>query len=85
MGITVKIAGLGKEFKEGGFKKAFDELPHGRIIQYRDEICQLCYWSVSTFKYKINGKVSFRIFEIQQIENFFQGKNLNAWTGEKLN
>jgi len=79
-----KIAGIGKEYKEGGFKEAYYCLPHNKLIEAREEICALCFWSKGIFGQKLSGKISFRIYEIEKIEEYFRAKNLDAWTGEKI-
>jgi hypothetical protein len=82
--IRKKQSGLGKETKEGGFKEAYHSLQHKMLLQARDEICKLCYWNVATFRVKLKGGAPFRVYEIQQIEKFFEQYNMNAWTGESL-
>lgn len=74
----------GKEIKEGGFREAYHSLPHKKMPEAKAEICRLCYWSNSIFQMKCTGKLPFRMYEIDQIENYFKLHNLNAWTGEPL-
>jgi hypothetical protein len=75
---------LKKETIEGGFKVAFDSLPHNKRKESRDEICERCYWMPWTFRSALSGGRPFRTFEKQQIEIFFAKYNLNAWTGEEI-
>lgn len=81
--ITVREQ-LGKEIREGGFKKAYHRLPHFMLHEAKEEICNKCFWSPATFASKINGRKLFRVFEIQQIELFFLSHGINAWTGEPI-
>lgn len=85
MAEVKKQPGLGKELKEGGFKKAYHSLPHNKLKEARAEICRLCYWNEGTFRMKLSGRIPFRVYEIMKIEDFFTGQNLSAWTGELLN
>lgn len=84
MNTKTKRIMFGKEFRDGGFKEAFDSLPYNKRMEARDEICKLCYWNINIFGTKITGRVAFRIYEIEKIESFFKTYNINAWTGEKL-
>jgi hypothetical protein len=81
---TVKL-GIGKEMKQGGFKNAFHSMPHKQLQFAREEICRRCYWSKATFISKLAGNRPFRVFEINQLEQFFIEHNIDAWTGESLN
>jgi len=80
-----KIINREKVIIEGGFYEAFHSLPSKCLKDARIEICNLCYWSVATFKSKQKGKHPFRAWEVQKIEEFFRIRNINAWTGENLN
>lgn len=75
---------IGKEFKEGGFRRAYFSLPFNMMKEAKSKICSLCYWNESSFNVKLSGRHYFRLYEIEQIENFFAAYNLNAWTGEPL-
>jgi hypothetical protein len=77
-------ASFGKEFKEGGFREAFDMLPFKKRNEAKDELCKLCYWNANIFRTKLSGKIAFRIYEIEKVEEFFRTYNINAWTGEQL-
>ena len=78
-------AGTGKEYREGGFREALHSLPHKMIPEAIEEICRLCYWTYGIFNLKKNGKIAFRVYEIEQVEKYFATHNINAWTGENLN
>lgn len=79
-----KQALIGRETKERGFKEAYHSLPHKLLQQAKEEICRACYWNANSFNGRLNGKRPFRVYEIEQIEKFFERYNLNAWTGELL-
>jgi hypothetical protein len=83
--IKEKRLGIGKVIKPEGFSKGFDALPHGLTREAKKVICASCYWTSNTFNLKKKGKMLFRIFEIEQIEKYFESQNINAWTGEHLN
>lgn len=85
IGQVNKEPKIGKEYKEGGFRRAYYSLPHNMIREARKEICRLCYWNESSFSVKLSGSHYFRVYEIEAIEKFFAGYNLNAWTGEPIN
>jgi hypothetical protein len=76
---------VGFKIKEEGFKAALYALSPADQEEARAEICRLCFWTDSLLKAKWTGKRPFKMFEIQQIENFFAARNINAWTGEPLN
>jgi hypothetical protein len=80
-----KPAGIGKQWKDGGFEKAYRSLPYKMIKDARKEICRICYWRDNRFMHMLRGRFPFRIYEIEQIEKFFESHNFNAWTGENLN
>ena len=75
---------IGKEMKEGGFKKAYHSLPHNKLIEAREDICRACYWNIGTFRAKIAGKRFFRVYEIREIEKYFAERGLDAWTGQMI-
>jgi hypothetical protein len=77
--------GNGKRNIPGGFKKTFDSMPYNKRTEIRNEICILCFWSISTFRQRVIGLRPFRIFEIKAIESYFAAKGINAWTGEPIN
>jgi hypothetical protein len=77
---AIKLS-TGKKMIPGGFRKAYDNMPHGNIEQVREDIMHLCYWSLSTFKSKINGFRPFRAYEVEQLNQYFAEKGINAWTG----
>ena len=79
-----KQALIGREVRAGGFKAGYHSLPHKMLQEARMEICRLCYWNINSFNGRLNGKRPFRVYEIEQIEKYFQQYNLNAWTGEEL-
>jgi hypothetical protein len=79
-----KLIRQGKEMKEGGFREAYHSLPYKKMTEAKAEICRVCYWSPSVFTLKLAGKIAFRLYEIEQIEEFFKTYNLNAWTGDPL-
>jgi hypothetical protein len=81
---TKKQVLIGREMREGGFKEGFHSLPHKLLTDARAEICRLCYWNLNSFNGRLNGKRPFRIYEIEQIEKFFESHNINAWTGELI-
>jgi hypothetical protein len=81
---SVKQVEIGREIKVGGFKEAYHSLPYKLMPQAKEDICSLCYWNAATFQAKLRGKRPFRVFEIKQIENYFEKFNINAWTGEPL-
>lgn len=76
---------LGKEYREGGFRRGYFSLPFNKMGEAREEICQLCFWNEDKFRRMLNGSKPFRLYEIEQLENYFRSKNINAWTGENLN
>jgi hypothetical protein len=76
---------LGKEYREGGFIKAYHSLPFNLLTTAREEICQLCFWNEDKFRRMLSGTKPFRFYEIEQLEDYFKLKNINAWTGEPLN
>ena len=79
-----KQPGLGKVYKEGGFRRAYYSLPHKDLKDARKKICMLCYWNEDTFNYRLSGKHPYRIYEAEKLEQFFAERNLNAWTGEPI-
>jgi hypothetical protein len=75
---------LGRVIKAGGFKKGFYAMPHNKLLQVRGEICELCYWSLGTFRIKLAGARPFRMSEAKDIEAYFADRGVDAWTGESL-
>ena len=82
--MKTKEPGIGKEIREGGFKKGYYSLPYRLIGESRAEICRVCYRNNGTFHVKLHGKAPFRIYEIEQIDKYFNSHNINAWTGETI-
>ena len=80
----MKTVSIGKEIRKGGFKAGFDSLPHKMRKDAKEEIMKLCYWHTWTFEAALRGNRVFRLFEINEIDKFFSGHKLNAWTGEQI-
>jgi hypothetical protein len=80
---TINVVPIGKEVHEGGFRIAYDSLPHNIRIEAREEICRACFWNIGTFMTKKTGHRYFTVFEARELEKFFLAHKLNAWTGKQ--